>query len=488
MQNEQDTNQTANASDFPFGPPNQGIQFQATNTSGVPTPTPPPSSPPPPPNVPPRSNLLSRFSPPRLIKILIGIFALLVILALLFFVASKFLNKENAQVNLVFWGLWEDGKTMQTVLSDFERQNPGVNVEYSREDLKQYKDRLLTRVQKGSGPDIFLYHNTWYHMLSDILLPLPSSVVSSQDFGNYFPVAKNDLVKSGAIYGVPHNIDTLVMYVNTEILSSAGVDVPSNWNDFIDASRRLTVKDETGKIQTAGAALGTYGNITHAPDIVSLLFLQNGVDVRNLESTSDRAIGALNFYTAFSLDENNVWDENMDPSILAFSKGNLAMYFGYSWDYFTISAANPSINIQIVPVPQLGDSPVNVASYWALGASVKSKNQKQALDLVKFLSKKETLAKLYLEEAKTRAFGQPYPRADLAESLKETIIYPVVLQGEFARSSYFVDTAGENGINQELNAYLENAINAINEGTSVETAFETFKQGVSQVLDKYGAR
>ena len=144
--------------------------------------------------------------------------------------------------------------------------------------------------------------------------------------------------------------------------------------------------------------------------------------------------------------------------------------------------------MQIVPVPQLGNDPVNLASYWVMGASVKSKNQKQVLDLIKYLSSKDVLTKLYLEEAKTRPFGQPYPRIDMASNLKDTIIYPSVLQGQTANSSLFVDAAGENGINQELNTYLENAINTINDGTSVESAFETFKQGVAQVLDKYGAR
>ncbi|OGH11697.1 MAG: hypothetical protein A3B38_03340 [Candidatus Levybacteria bacterium RIFCSPLOWO2_01_FULL_36_13] len=482
MQNEENTISQAQGSDFPFSPPAQSVQYQTENVQSTQIPQNSPPAPPPP------KPKLSKFKLGQIIKIFIGVLVFLVIIMVLFFAASKLLNKESSGVNLTFWGLWEDGKTMQTVLSDFERQHQGVKVNYSREDLKQYKDRLLTRTEKGNGPDIFLYHNTWRTVLSDILLPLPSSVVSAQEFNNYFDVAKTDLVKNGAIYGIPQNMDTLVMYVNTDILASGGVNIPSNWNDFIDASRSLTVKDEEGKIVTAGTAMGTFGNVTHAPDIVSLLFLQNGVDTKNLDATSDRAIGALNFYTAFSIDENNVWDDSMEPSILAFSKGKLGMYFGYSWDYFTIKAANPSINMQIVPVPQLGNDPVNLASYWVMGASVKSKNQKQVLDLIKYLSSKDVLTKLYLEEAKTRPFGQPYPRIDMASNLKDTIIYPSVLQGQTANSSLFVDAAGENGINQELNTYLENAINTINDGTSVESAFETFKQGVAQVLDKYGAR
>ncbi len=482
MQNDQENSSPQSTSEFPFSPPPQSIQYPTTAsqpesvTLQTPTGT-----------TPPKIDNSKRFNLPKIGKIIIGIIVILLIIALVLFISSKFVNNKEENPSLSFWGLWEDGNTIQSVLSDFERQNPNVKIKYSKEDLKQYKDRLLTRTENGNGPDIFLYHNTWRTMLSNILLPLPATIVSNEQFSSvYFDVAKTDLVENGAIYGIPQNMDTLIMYVNIDIMKSAGVDIPSNWNDFIDTSRRLTVKDEEGKIKTAGAAMGTYGNVTHAPDILSLLFLQNGVELDNLESTGERLTGALNFYTAFSQDENNVWDEGMDPSILAFSKGNLAMYFGYSWDYFSIKAANPNINLQIVPVPQLGSEPVNLASYWAIGASVKSKYQKDALNLISYLSKKEVLEKLYLEETKGRAFGQPYPRIDLANKLNETIIYPSVLQASSAKSSYFVDVAGENGINQELNVYLENAINSINEGTSAETAFETLKQGVAQVFDKYG--
>lgn len=482
MQNDQKQSPQEGSSEFPFSPPPQGIHYQAQNTLVQPTQALPP------PITPPSSIENSRkFNLAKMGKIVIGAIVILIILALVLFISSKFLGTKEENPTLSFWGLWEDGKTMQSVLSDFERQNPNIKIEYSKEDLKQYKDRLLTRADNGNGPDVFLYHNTWYSMLSNILLPLPAAVITNEQFSSaYFNVAKTDLVKNGAIYGIPQNADTLIMYVNTDILRSAGVDVPSNWNDFIDTARRLTVKDEDGKIKTAGAAMGTYGNVTHAPDILSLLFLQNGVELDNLEATGERLTGALNFYTAFALDENNVWDESMDPSILAFSKGNLAMYFGYSWDYFTIKAANPNINLQIVPVPQLGNEPVNLASYWVMGASIKSKYQKDALNLISYLSKKEVVEKLYSEAAKGRAFGQPYPRADLIDSLRETIIYPSILQASTARSSYFVDVAGESGMNQELNVYLENAINSINEGTSAETAFDTLKQGVAQVFDKYG--
>ena len=45
---------------------------------------------------------------------------------------------------------------------------------------------------------------------------------------NYYPVANTDLIKNGAIYGIPLEVDTLELYVNTDLFKSAGLTVPAD--------------------------------------------------------------------------------------------------------------------------------------------------------------------------------------------------------------------------------------------------------------------
>lgn len=427
----------------------------------------------------------------KILTILLGFVVVAVFIAIMLLVIIPLITKTplgGGQATLIYWGLWEDQKVMQGIISDFERENPNIKIEYSKQDIKQYKNRLLTRINNGTGPDIFRFHNTWYPMLSDVLLPLPSDTITKEAFARtFYPVAQKDLIKNGAIYGIPLEIDTLSLFINSQLLQSAGLSRPVTWNDFMNNARAMTVKDENGKIKTAGAAIGTYENITHAPDILSLLFLQNGVDLKNIEGSSDKIQGALTFYTSFAMDENNVWDNTLDPSILAFSKGNLGMFFGYSWDYFTIKQFNPNLSFHIVPVPQLPNQNITLASYWVEGVSAKSKHQKEALLFMKFLAKKDTVTKFYADAAKTRAFGEPYARVDLADTLKTNPdVYTFVSQAPDASSSIFVDSTYDDGLNQQANTYLGNAVNSIISNGSVQTAFETFSQGITQILQKYG--
>lgn len=425
----------------------------------------------------------------KILKIVIG--ALLVVI--LVFVAivvvlPKIQNSGEKEAVITYWGLWENENVMKGIIADFQRQNPKIKVIYEKQNIKEYRERVTTRIANGTGPDMFMIHNSWVPMFAGLLTPVPSSVVKSEEFQNaYYPVVQRDLMRNGAIYGIPAGIDTLSMYVNKDIFAAAGIEVPTMWDDFANVARKLTVKDEQGRIKTAGAALGTFDNINHAPDIISLLFLQNGADLRNLSVTNQNASDALSFYTSFARDSGSVWDETLDPSLLMFTQGNLAMYFGYSWDFFVIKASNPNLPFDIHPVPHLQGKEMTIASYWVNSVPIKSKYQKETMLFMKYLAKMETQQKLFADASKTRFFGFPYARLDMASLLKDNqYVYPFIAQAKNASSSFFASDTYDNGLNAQSNVYLGNAVRGILNGDSAQTAVDTLSQGVSQILQRYG--
>jgi multiple sugar transport system substrate-binding protein len=133
---------------------------------------------------------------------------------------------------------------------------------------------------------------------------------------------------------------------------------------------------------------------------------------------------------------------------------------------------------------------MTIASYWVEGVSAKSTHQREALLFMHYLAQKETAQKFYTEAAKTRAFGEPYARTDLADTLKENeLVYPFVSQLKNATSSYLVSDThdGEGGLNSASTIYLGNAINAmVIDGTSTSSVLDTLTQGLAQTLSKYG--
>jgi len=451
--------------------------------SVAPTPleTQPPAPPPPP------SGGLFDTIPLSVKAIIGGVGLLIVIIVFSLFVFTN-RNTKNAKVTIEWWGLWEDSTVMQSVISDFEKKYPNIIVTYKKEDPKQYSQRLITRIQNDTGPDIFRFHNSWVRVLRPVLAPLSTDAITADEFKkSFYPVAQKDLVKNGAIYGIPLEIDTLSLFVNNSLFKAAGAAVPATWEAFANTARALTVKDDTGKIKTAGAALGTFDNITHASDIISLLFIQNNADINDLEKTKKNAIDTLNFYTSFAKDQGNVWDNSLDNSIVAFYKGNLAMFFGYSYDYFTLKTVNPTLDFQVYPVPHLPNRTITIASYWVEGVSAKSKHQKEAMLLMQFLAQKETEQKLFSLESKSRLFGEPYANVSLADSVKDNpYVASFISQANNATSTFFSGETYDTTINAQMNGYLGNAVKSLFIDTSPESAVNTLSQGVSQVVSQYG--
>ena len=151
-------------------------------------------------------NPARKFVPGKnIIKIILGLLFVLIIIAVVGFFALPLLRDNlPSKGTIIYWGLWEDGKTMQAIISDYERQNPEVKIDYSKQDIKLYRESLSTRIDNGTGPDIFTFHNTWYPMISSILSPFPSDVITKEEFSKiFYPVAQKDLIKNGVIYGIP---------------------------------------------------------------------------------------------------------------------------------------------------------------------------------------------------------------------------------------------------------------------------------------------
>jgi len=399
------------------------------------------------------------------------------------------LGRMNAprEVTITYWGLWEDGPTMQNAINDFQTANPKIKVQYVKQSFRQYRERLQAATARGDGPDVFEFHNTWVPMLKSELQPAPATFMTAAEFTTtFYPVASEDLVRGQVIYGAPLMFDGLGLYYNEDLLAAAGMKPPATWPELLDAVPRLTVKTDT-QIQQSAIALGTTGNIENFSDIIGLMMIQNGA--RLTSPTGKEAEDTLVFYRKFAnpTDPVYTWNETMDNSIYAFASGKVAMILAPSWRAFEVQQINANLHFKIAPVPQLPGNTVNWASYWAGGVSTKSKYQAAAWTFLKYLMSRDTVTKLYAEESKTRLFGEPYARVDLGTTLSADPYVGAYIQGApTAKSFPLASRTFDNGINDKLIKYMTDAVNAVGQGTAPTAALQTASAGFSQVLTSYG--
>lgn len=437
---------------------------------------------------------MSEFIQNHFKKIIIAVVVLAVLSGVLFWQFGYLLRRQQVitqPVTLEMWGLWEDDGLVRPALDAYKKEHPNVTIKYTYQNSVNYRTRAQTQISSKNIPDIVMVHDSWLPMFTrnNYLSTMPSSVMTLAEYSQiFYPVATQMLTKDNQIFAIPLEVDGLAMYYNEDLINAAGVQIPKTWPEFVDVATRLTQKDDQGNIQVAGASLGTTGNIDHWPDIIGLLFMQQpGASIVN--PASPKGAEVLKFYTNFVTDpRQKTWDLTMDSSTQAFYSGKVAFYFAPSWRAHELRVANPQLKFKTAPVPQLPGRASDVAwgTFWAFAVSRNSAQQSQAWDFLKFLTSAQTEKLLYQQASQSRLFGQPYSRVDLqGEIASDPIAGSFVTQAPIYKSWYLSSKTFDQGLNDEIIKYYEDAVNATLQGVPPQSALSTTQAGIKQVLDKY---
>lgn len=389
------------------------------------------------------------------------------------------------KVVLQYWGLWEQSDVVKEVLDEYTQAHPNVSIQYTMQSHRDYRTRLQTALSSGNGPDIFRYHASWVPMFTTELSSLPSAVMSTSEYqSTFYPVASQQLQSKGSIVGIPLMYEGLALFYNTDALATAVVQPPTTWGEVRSAAQRLTIR-EGETVKRAGIAMGYTSNVDHYADILALLALQNGADLS--KPNSKQMMDALTFYSLFA--EENVWNESLPASTVAFARGDVAMIFAPSWRAHEIKLMNPNLKFATMPVPQLDDdedNQISWASFWAEGVSSKSKYQKEAWEFLKYLSSKDVQMKLYSDQAQTRSFGEIYSRVDLSNELAaDPVVGAFVADAPKAKGWYMSSMTHDGGINDEIITYVKDTLNQMTAGKKADAVIDGLSAGITQVLQKY---
>ncbi|MDD2822616.1 MAG: extracellular solute-binding protein [Candidatus Daviesbacteria bacterium] len=395
-------------------------------------------------------------------------------------------NPENQPVNLVWWGLIDEETAYRTIITSYEAIHPNVKITYSKQSPLNYRPRLQTQLRAGQGPDIFMIHSSWVPMFTGDLAAAPETIFPTNDFNStFYSIAKDNLVVGNRVYGIPMEVDGLALYYNEDLLKFAGVTPPKTWQQFLDAGRKLTVKNETGQIQTSGAALGTATNVDNWPEILGLLFLQQ--PSTTLTSPGTKGGGdVLRFYTSFVIDpQNKTWDVTLPQSTQMFVDGKLAFYFADAKKATEIQNANPTLKFKVIPVPQLPGGDINWGSFWGYSVAVKP-TFTEAWKFLQYLSTPQSLQVLYQQKTQNQSVGSAFPRRDMAALLvNDPVLGAYINEAPTMKGWYLNSNASDSGINDEVITLYKEAVDKVLQGTDPEQSLQGMNIKIKQVIDKY---
>lgn len=319
--------------------------------------------------------------------IILIIFIVAAILGILVFsgVISIGNTSTGSLGKVVLWGTVPDA-TMSAIMKDFNNANPTFTVTYVQKSTDTFDQDLLEASASGTGPDMFFLPDNLVFHYTDKIFSIPYESYSLISFKNNFAGAGEVFLTSKGILAFPISIDPLMMYYNRSILDASGVVYPpAYWGDVTNVAPTLTKKDDSNKITQSAIAFGYSSNIIHFKDILATLFMQVGNPIINekdgiFNSTLDSSIGNFNlpsilkFYTDFA-DPNNAvysWNKSFPNSDEAFSREDLALYFGYASELQSLVKRNPNQNFFVAGVPQIKNSTFKLTGVRVTGLAISS--------------------------------------------------------------------------------------------------------------------
>ena len=403
----------------------------------------------------------------KLLYIAGGLVVGVIILVMIIFLGRIGGTPEGGQrAELTFWGVFDSEEDFRSSINAYQSQNPQVRINYRQFSFEDYEKSLVNAFADGTGPDIFMIHNTWLPKHKGKITPLPQQIAGEKtplftlkDFKDQFvDVAEKDLVVGSDIYGLPLYVDTLALYYNKDIFNSLGIaNPPKTWSEFNDSVEKITIS-ENNIISRSGAAIGTARNVNRSTDILSLLMLQSGVPMTNDDNTSaeftkitdgqDVGQVALEYYTDFANPAKRVytWNNAQHYSVDAFQEGLAAMMFNYAHQVALLRSKAPRLNFGVAPMPQLNTSQTaNYASYWVPTVSKFSKNSVAAWKFLVYLSSAPGVVP-YLNSA-----THPVARRDLVDQQQnEPEIGVFAKQALSAKSWYQIDNLAIENILADL--------------------------------------
>lgn len=147
--------------------------------------------------------------------------------------------------------LWSWSTNVQAVVDAFEAKYPEISIEVVNVGTgNDHYTKLQNAIKAGKGaPDIATME---YGVLPQFALE--GSVVDLKQFGfekyedEFAPAAWSAVNVGDGLYELPHNSGPMALFYNKDVFDRLGVEVPTTWDEYLDAARKIHAADPNSYI------------------------------------------------------------------------------------------------------------------------------------------------------------------------------------------------------------------------------------------------
>ncbi|MBF9016555.1 MULTISPECIES: extracellular solute-binding protein [unclassified Oceanispirochaeta] len=364
----------------------------------------------------------------------------------------------------------------------------GGTVEFSTVPQNQYETNLKIQIASGEVGDLICMDAPTIAYYADMgALESLDAYWNKDDFNDLVGSAKEAVSWNGNIWAAPLNESNCVLYYNKEMFEKAGVlaveGVENAWtlDDFLDAAKKLTVKNEKGETEVYGIMPQMFSidqkneGMTYTQmlwtwwfgaDIIS----PNGKTVDGYFN-SPESKSALQFYA----DLFNKYEVAPSTSMVNFFAGEkVAMYINGPWMTGVWKNNYPEFNDKwgAMPLPR-GAAAASNSGSWNIAVTAQSENKEAAFAVLQAITGKEGAA-IYCNESG----NLPARKSVLDKTDMSTPPFNVIQEQLMMTSKARPVTPNYPVISE---AYM-NAFNAVAYGQDVDSAFKEAVQIMNDSL------
>lgn len=327
--------------------------------------------------------------------IILGVFGFFAVVGVVMFATFRGPESTETEVPVIMWGTIPF-ELFDVALNAYNAEasvNDQLFVIYREIRPDLFDRELVEALAEGRGPDMVLIPHNGILEHEAKLLELPFESYPERTFKDTFVELGELYLTDTGVLGLPFVADPMVLYWNRDLFSSNGIALPpTTWEEFVSMVEKLTERDQQNNILRSTVALGEFQNVTHAKEILTMLFLQAGDPIVQRDTTgalvttfggrfSNAEVPAesvLRFYTEFANPVKPLysWNRSLPAARDAFLAGDTTMYFGFASEAKELKARNPNLNFDVAMVPQI-----------AGGAVKKTYGNMYAISLLKSTSK-----------------------------------------------------------------------------------------------------
>lgn len=324
----------------------------------------------------------------------------------------------KAPKKLTFWTLQQSAMDIQTAqqgaVKDFEKQF-NATVEVTSFPYVELRDKMLTAVAGGQGPDLLLLDQIWVsqYAAGGYVMPITDKMQGSGiKAADYFPGAWGAGSYKGQIYAIPFDVGVwALMYYNKDMFKKAGLDPekpPTTWSEFLTVGKKLTHGNQYG----TAVWLGKGDALQCMTD--AFTFSGGGQiisdDGKKAVLNSPAGVAALDFWKACAqISPPGTVGRDEEQSFQLFTSGQVGMFFYGEWGQDTIAVRAPNLNYGVanLPIPDGGKS-IGTFGGFNIGINTKAKNKDLAWEFVKYSTKQDVNQKITMLTPANKAAANLY--------------------------------------------------------------------------------